>query len=58
MMGLVKRNTYVKVHITSHSRDMANDKVFADRQTDGRTGQKLYARDLSIQGHKRVLSMQ
>jgi hypothetical protein len=35
---------------------MANVKVFADRQTDRqtdkRTGQKLYAPDLSIQGHK------
>jgi hypothetical protein len=31
---------------------MANVKVFADRQTDRRTGQKLYAPDLSIRGHK------
>ena len=35
---------------------MANVKVFADRQTDKqtdrRTGQKLYAPDLSIRGHK------
>jgi hypothetical protein len=38
--------------ITCHSKDMTNVKVFADRQTDGRTGQKLYAPDLSIQGHK------
>jgi hypothetical protein len=30
--------------ITYHSKDMANVKVFADRQT----GQKLYALDLSI----------
>jgi hypothetical protein len=29
-------------------------KFFADRQTDRRTGQKLYAPDLSIQGHKDV----
>jgi hypothetical protein len=34
--------------ITCHSKDMANVKVFADRQTDRRTGQKLYAPDLSI----------
>jgi hypothetical protein len=35
---------------------MANVKVFADRQTDKQTdgpGQKLYAPDLSIQGHKK-----
>jgi hypothetical protein len=38
--------------ITKHSKDMANVKVFADRQTDRRTGQKLYAPDLSIRGHK------
>jgi hypothetical protein len=25
-----------------------------DKQTDGRTGQKLYAPDLSIQGHKNL----
>jgi hypothetical protein len=34
--------------ITCHSKDMANVKVFADR----RTGQKLYAPDLSMRGHK------
>jgi hypothetical protein len=28
-------------------------KVFADRQTDRRSGQKLYAPDLSIRGHKK-----
>jgi hypothetical protein len=39
--------------ITYHSKDMANVKVFADRQTDRRTGQKLYAPDLSIRGHKK-----
>jgi hypothetical protein len=41
--------------ITCHSKDMANVKVFEDRQTtrDRRTGQKLYAPDLSIQGHKK-----
>jgi hypothetical protein len=32
---------------------MANVKVFADRQTDRWTGQKLYAPDLSIRGHKK-----
>ena len=49
--------------ITYHSKDMANVKVFADRQTDRqtdkqtdrRTGQKLYAPDLSIRGHKKLL---
>jgi hypothetical protein len=44
--------------ITYHSKDMANDKVFADRQTDRqtnrRTGQKLNALDLSIRGHKKT----
>jgi hypothetical protein len=42
--------------ITCHSKDMADVKVFADRQidkqTDRRTGQKLYAPDLLIRGHK------
>jgi hypothetical protein len=42
--------------ITYHSKDMANVKVFAERQTDKqtnrRTGQQLYAPDLSIRGHK------
>jgi hypothetical protein len=40
--------------ITCHSKDMANVKVFADRQTDRRSGQKLYAPDLSIWGHKNI----
>ena len=31
---------------------MAHVKVFADKQTDKRTDQKLYAPDLSIRGHK------
>jgi hypothetical protein len=35
--------------ITCHSKDMANVKIFADKQIDG-TGQKLYAPDLSIRG--------
>ena len=30
---------------------MANVKVFADKQTDKRTGQKLYSPDLSMRGH-------
>jgi hypothetical protein len=38
--------------ITYHSKDMTNVKVFADRQTNRQTGQKLYALDLSIRGHK------
>jgi hypothetical protein len=40
--------------ITYHSKDMVNVKVFADRQTDRRTGQKLYAPDLSIRGHNNL----
>ena len=32
---------------------MANVKIFADKQTDKRTGQKLYAPDLSMWGHKK-----
>jgi hypothetical protein len=53
--GLVIRNTHMKYEspITCHSKDMANIEVFADRQTDRRTGQKLYAPDLSIRGHKK-----
>jgi hypothetical protein len=47
--------------ITYHSKDMANVKVMANRQTDRQTdrqtnrrtdGQKLYAPDLSVRGHK------
>jgi hypothetical protein len=51
----VIRNTYMKYEspITYHSNDMANVKVFADRQTDRWTGQKLYAPDLSIRRHKK-----
>jgi hypothetical protein len=42
--------------ITYQSKDMANVKVFADRQTNRWTGQKLYAPDLSllIKGHKNI----
>jgi hypothetical protein len=41
--------------ITYHSKDMANVKVFADRQTDKHTdSQKLYAPDLLIRGHKKI----
>jgi hypothetical protein len=40
------------ISITYHSKDMANVKVFADRQTDRWAGQKLYAPDLSIGGIK------
>ena len=39
------------------SKDVANVKVFADTQTDKwadkRTGQKLFAPDLSMRGHKK-----
>jgi hypothetical protein len=38
--------------ITYHSKDMANVKVFEDRQTNRRTGQKLFVLDLSIPGHE------
>jgi hypothetical protein len=38
--------------ITYHSKDMVNVKVFADKLTDRQTGQKLYAPNLSLQGHK------
>ena len=37
------------------SKDMANVSAFADKQTDKWTGQKLYAPDLSIQGHKNLM---
>jgi hypothetical protein len=40
------------VKYESPSKDMANVKVFADRQTNRRTGQKLYSPDLSIRGHE------
>jgi hypothetical protein len=42
--------------ITCHSKDMANVKVFADRQTTRQTGQKLYAPNLSIRGHKNFMT--
>jgi hypothetical protein len=38
--------------ITYHPKDMANVKVSADR----RTGQKLYAPEFSIKGHKKLKS--
>jgi hypothetical protein len=44
-----EEHTY-EIPITYNSKDMANAKVFADRQTDKRTGQNLYAPDLSIRG--------
>jgi hypothetical protein len=57
--GLVIRNTHMKYEscITYHSKDMANVKVFADRQTNRRTGQKLYAPNLSIRGHKKITKL-
>ena len=51
--------THVKYegHNCYQSKDMANVKKFADKQTDGRTdaqtGQKLFAPDLSMRGHKK-----
>jgi hypothetical protein len=44
-----KEHTY-EIPITYHSKDMANVKSFL--RTDRQTGQKLYAPDLSIRGHK------
>jgi hypothetical protein len=38
--------------ITYHLKDMANVKVFADRQTNRWTEQKLYAPGLLIRGHR------
>ena len=38
--------------ITYHSKAMANIKVFADKQTDKWTDQKLYAPNQSIRTHK------
>jgi hypothetical protein len=51
ILVLIQRNTHVKYTspITYHSKDMANVKIFADKQTDR---PKLYAPDLSIRGHK------
>jgi hypothetical protein len=43
-----------KSPINYHSKDMADVKVFRDRQTD----QKLLAPDLSIRGIKSVLKFQ
>ena len=33
---------------------MAIVQVSADKQTNGRTNQKIYAPDLSMQGHKKI----
>ena len=51
--GLTSRNTNVKYEnsITYHSKGMGNVTVFFG-QTDKETGQKLYACDLSMKGHK------
>jgi hypothetical protein len=48
-----RKHTY-EIPITYYSKYMANVKVFADRQTNRRRGQKLYALDLSIRGHKKT----
>jgi hypothetical protein len=50
-----KEYTY-EIPITYHSKDMANVKVFADRQTKRRTGQKLYALNRLIRGHKKMFN--
>ena len=34
---------------------MSNVKVFADKQMDTQTGQKLYAPDLWMRGHKNIV---
>jgi hypothetical protein len=41
-----------EIPITYHSKDMTYVKVFADRQKNRPTGQKLYAPDLLIREHK------
>jgi hypothetical protein len=44
--------------ITDHSKDMANVKVFADRQTDRQMDRpKTICPDLSIQGHKNIVPL-
>ena len=50
------KNIYVKyeISITYHSKAIANVKAFTDKQTDKRTGQKLYAPDLSTRGYKKI----
>ena len=50
------RNIYVKYKtcITYNSKDVANVRVFADKQTDKRTGQKQYIPYLLMRGHKRT----
>jgi hypothetical protein len=43
--------------ITYHSKNIANVKVFADRQTNIKTDRpKLYAPDLSILGHNKCFN--
>ena len=46
--------THVKCEgpMSYQSRDMVNVKVSADKQTDKRTGQNLYAPDLAMWGHE------
>ena len=54
--GLVTRFTHVKYEgrKSYQLKDMANVKVFADKQTDKQMGQQLYALDLSMQRHKNL----
>ena len=40
----------MKALTVANQQDMANVKVFANKQTDKRTGQKLYTPDLSMRG--------
>jgi hypothetical protein len=60
-MSCHKEHTY-EIPITYHSKDMANVKVFAcrqtnrqnNRQTNRRTDHIRYVPDLSIRGHKKL----
>ena len=62
---VLKKEFYLKKYIcvkcessiTYHSKATANVKVFADKQTDKRTGQKLYALDLSMRVHKNEIEL-
>ena len=53
--GLVTKYTHVKYEGPNSyiSKDTANGKVFADKQKGERTGQKLYAHDLSMRVHNK-----
>ena len=42
--------------IANHSKAMATVNVFEDKQMDKQTGQSMYPPDLSMRGHKNVVS--